>query len=101
MSKSSQAPFSTFFQSCIIRRPFPEAVIYDLRCQHETKIFLPIGSKWTSGLHWHETHTEYLQIVRGTVRVVLDGQEIIISASKGESRDSSTIVKVEKGARHE
>lgn len=36
-------------------------------------ITLPPGSPWTSGLHWHETHTEYLQIIQGVARITLNG----------------------------
>jgi mannose-6-phosphate isomerase-like protein (cupin superfamily) len=38
-----------------------------------TTITLPPGSRWTSGLHWHETHTEYLQIIQGVALVTLNG----------------------------
>ncbi|KAI9823066.1 MAG: hypothetical protein M1832_002720 [Thelocarpon impressellum] len=36
-------------------------------------IELPSGSSWSSGLHWHETHTEFLEVVEGTATVTLDG----------------------------
>ena len=34
-----------------------------------TTITLPPGSPWTSGLHWHETYAEYLQIIRDVASV--------------------------------
>jgi quercetin dioxygenase-like cupin family protein len=36
-------------------------------------ITLPPLSSWTSGLHWHETHTEYLNVVKGSALVTVDG----------------------------
>ncbi|KAK5275752.1 hypothetical protein LTR40_012550, partial [Exophiala xenobiotica] len=34
-------------------------------------ITVPVGSAWTSGRHWHETHTEYLQVLQGRAFVTL------------------------------
>lgn len=55
----------------IIQRSGPNAVTYDLSQPHLTFITLPMGSEWSSGLHWHETHDEYLRVLRGTIRVRL------------------------------
>ncbi|KAL2171202.1 hypothetical protein VTG60DRAFT_3513 [Thermothelomyces hinnuleus] len=55
----------------VIRRNPPSAVIYDLSVPHQVTITLPAGSTWTSGLHWHETHTEYLRLVKGRIRLRL------------------------------
>jgi mannose-6-phosphate isomerase-like protein (cupin superfamily) len=94
----STNPLTPFFPTKIIERPGPEAVIYDLTTSHETKITLPIGSAWSSGLHWHETHTEFLRVLQGRVKVVLEGEEMIIDAKYSSE---TTTVTVPKGARHE
>lgn len=57
-------------------------------------ITLPPKSTWTSGLHWHETHTEYLQIVRGTALVTLNKSTRTYTAADG-------IVIIPRFARHE
>jgi quercetin dioxygenase-like cupin family protein len=57
-------------------------------------ITLPPKSTWTSGLHWHETHTEYLQIVRGTALVTLNNASRTFAAEDG-------IITVPRFARHE
>jgi len=49
----------------IFDRPGPEAVTYDLSKGDCVTITVPVGSKWTSGPHWHETHTEFLQVLQG------------------------------------
>ena len=38
---------------------------------HIVTIKLPPRSTWTSGLHWHEFHTEFLSILQGTALVTL------------------------------
>ncbi|KAF4979127.1 hypothetical protein FZEAL_4617 [Fusarium zealandicum] len=55
----------------VIERPLPNAVTYDLSTPGQVRITLPEASTWSSGLHWHETHDEYLKVVKGTVRVRL------------------------------
>ncbi|KAH8902890.1 Cupin, RmlC-type, partial [Coniochaeta sp. PMI_546] len=65
----------------VISRPHPSAVTYDLSRPHRVKITLPPGSKWSSGLHWHETHTEYLRLLSGTIRVRLGDEVRVLSAS--------------------
>jgi hypothetical protein len=35
-----------------------------------------------SGLHWHETHDEYLQVKEGSIRVQLGNKELILQAGK-------------------
>jgi quercetin dioxygenase-like cupin family protein len=59
-----------------------------------TTITLPPGPPWTSGLHWHETHTEYLQIIQGISRVTLNGITLNYTAEDG-------IIVVPRFARHE
>ncbi|KAK3374574.1 Cupin, RmlC-type [Podospora didyma] len=65
----------------IITRPFPNAVTYDLSTPNQVTITLPLKSIWSSGLHWHETHTEYLRLVKGKIRVRLGDETSIIHAS--------------------
>jgi quercetin dioxygenase-like cupin family protein len=65
--------------------PFSSAVV---------TITLPPRSTWTSGLHWHETHTEYLEVVRGTALVTLNGITKSFSSEDG-------IIIVPRLARHE
>jgi mannose-6-phosphate isomerase-like protein (cupin superfamily) len=76
-----------------ISRPPPNAVTYDLTSPYETTITLPPGSIWSSGLHWHETHDEYLQVINGTIRVRLNEKSFFLKA--GEE------IKIPKFARHE
>jgi quercetin dioxygenase-like cupin family protein len=57
-------------------------------------ITLPPKSTWTSGLHWHEAHTEYLQIVRGTALVTLNNTTKTFTQEDG-------IITVPRFARHE
>ncbi|PMD39633.1 hypothetical protein L207DRAFT_512632 [Hyaloscypha variabilis F] len=57
-------------------------------------ITLPPKSNWTSGLHWHEDHTEYLQIVRGSALVTLDNRTQVFTSDNG-------IITVPRFARHE
>jgi hypothetical protein len=59
-----------------------------------TTITLPPRSSWTSGLHWHESHTEFLQVVSGHAWVSVSGISRLVSASDGH-------LVVPKFARHE
>lgn len=70
--------------SVVIRRPLPNAVTYDLSTAGSVKITLPESSTWSSGLHWHETHTEYLKLIRGTIRVRLGNTTRCITATDDE-----------------
>ncbi|KAE9382149.1 hypothetical protein N431DRAFT_393963 [Stipitochalara longipes BDJ] len=38
---------------------------------HEVIITFPIASKIATGLHWHETHTEYLEVLQGVALITL------------------------------
>lgn len=91
-------PLNPFFSTSIIERLGSESVIYDLSNSHETTITLPTGSTWSSGLHWHESHTEYLRVLRGRVRVTLEGDDMIIDA---KSSSEAIAVTVPRSARHE
>ncbi|KAI1875351.1 hypothetical protein JX265_004409 [Neoarthrinium moseri] len=57
----------------VFTRPPPSAVTYDLSVPHQATITLPPGSAWTSGPHWHETHTEFLRVVSGAAEIRLCG----------------------------
>ncbi|KAI9745652.1 MAG: hypothetical protein M1818_001186 [Claussenomyces sp. TS43310] len=61
---------------------------------NKTTIVIPAASPWTSGLHWHENHTEYLQVIRGTAQVQLDNVVRLYTSIDG-------IVTVPRFARHE
>lgn len=94
----------------------PEAVVYHLPVDSapsenpilKTTIVLPRYSSWTSGLHFHTTHTEYLRLLRGSIFVELYGELHILSAQAGGTVSIRTgrllerglVVKVEKYARH-
>lgn len=87
---------SDFTSNPIIKREAPDAVVYDLSEPHQVTITLPPSSTWSSGLHWHERHVEYLRVVKGSVQVTLDGQVRTISAT-----DSETEVRVDRNVWHE
>ncbi|KAB5513347.1 hypothetical protein GE09DRAFT_980869 [Coniochaeta sp. 2T2.1] len=85
--------------SPIISRPAPQAVTYDLTAPNRVRITLPRGSKWSSGLHWHERHTEYLLLVRGSIRVRLGDRVQILSAADGTGKDEEVVIP--RGVWHE
>lgn len=87
---------SNFTSNTIIKRDAPDAVFYDLSEPHQVTITLPPSSTWSSGLHWHERHVEYLRVIKGSVRVTLDSQVRTISAT-----DAETEVKVDRNVWHE
>ncbi|KEY73671.1 hypothetical protein S7711_07718 [Stachybotrys chartarum IBT 7711] len=80
----------------VIRRPLPNAVTYDLSTPGRVQITLPRGSTWSSGLHWHETHDEYLRVVQGSIRVRIGHAWRTVSASPGRQPE----VKVARLAWH-
>lgn len=59
----------------------PGAVTYDMSTRGQVKITLPSSSTWSSGLHWHELHDEYLKVVKGSIRVRLGDTVQTISAT--------------------
>jgi hypothetical protein len=77
----------------------------------KTTISLPRYSKWTSGLHFHTQHTEYLCLIKGAVWVHLEGEEKMISAKAGgevyagsgglKANGAGLVLEVPKYARHE
>ena len=90
---------SNAFSTKVIRRDPPNAVVYDLSQANQVTITLPSGSTWSSGLHWHEKHVEYLRVVQGTVRVRLGNTVQTVTASRSE--DSSQEIRVAKNVWHE
>lgn len=85
-----------FTNNPVIKREAPDAVVYDLSEPHQVTITLPASSTWSSGLHWHERHVEYLRVIKGSAQVTLDNQVRTISAS-----DSETEVRVDRNVWHE
>jgi len=55
---------------------------------------LPVGSKVQTGLHWHETHTEYLQVVQGAALITLGDEKF-----RAEPKDG--IIVVPRYTKHE
>jgi hypothetical protein len=106
---STTSPTAQYFSTRIIHRPPPEAVTYDLTNKTSTTITLPTGSKWSSGLHWHNNHTEYLCVLQGSVKIKLGRDEFVVTApSPGKTgqqsedgNENGTTVVVERGVRHE
>lgn len=70
-----------------IQRDPPDAVVYDLSQPDLATITLPTRSTWTSGLHWHERHAEYLRVVHGRILLTLGSSSHIISASDDDDDD--------------
>lgn len=83
----------------IITRPHPSAVIYDLSSPDVTTITLPPRSTWSSELHWHERHTEYLRVLKGSVHVRLDNHSFVVTAPQTTGEEA--IVRVDVRVRHE
>ncbi|KAF3059427.1 hypothetical protein GL218_05149 [Daldinia childiae] len=71
-----------------------EAVTYDLSVRDQATIRVPVGSAWTSGPHWHDSHTEFLQVLAGCARVTLSGRTFCVGPADG-------VVTVPRGAVHE
>ncbi|GAO15629.1 hypothetical protein UVI_02050600 [Ustilaginoidea virens] len=81
----------------VIERSLPNGVRYDLSSPGHVTISLPPTSTWSSGLHWHETHTEYLKVVQGSIKVRVGSARRIITASA----TSQPEVRVDKFVWHE
>ncbi|KAF5975874.1 hypothetical protein FCOIX_7411 [Fusarium coicis] len=81
----------------VIERPLPNGVIYDMSTVGQVRITLPESSTWSSGLHWHEIHDEYLKVVKGTIRVRLGDSRQVISATNGNQPE----IKVSRYTWHE
>ena len=60
-----------------------EAVVYDLSKADCVTITVPIDSRWTSQPHWHEAHTEYLQVLQGRAFVRLGNRAGVCEPEDG------------------
>ncbi|GAW20270.1 hypothetical protein ANO14919_097710 [Xylariales sp. No.14919] len=69
----------------VITRPAPAAVTFDLSHPTHTTITLAAGSTWSSGLHFHATHDEYLVVQRGAVRVRCGSKVQIVTVRPGSA----------------
>lgn len=79
----------------VFTRPAPSAVTYDLSTPDQATIKLPPGSQWTSGPHWHDSHTEFLQVTAGHAELMLSDTTMpAVSAIDG-------VIIVPRGAIHE
>ena len=78
----------------IFTRPSPAAVSYDVSQPHSVTVTVPPQSTWTTGPHWHETHTEYLQVLEGLARAMVNGKTRVYSHSDG-------VIEVPKFTLHE
>lgn len=80
-----------------VLRPGHEAVAYhvpvfpsiDDGAPLKSTIALPRHSAWTSGLHFHASHTEYLRLVKGAIFVKLNNKTSILSALAGGEVDAT------------
>lgn len=91
----SQTPTRTVTQdTTVFTRTGTEAVTYDLSTPNLTIITISPSSAWTSGPHWHETHTEYLSIIRGAALVTLGKSTWIHTPSDG-------MIEIPRGQVHE
>ncbi|KAI1347198.1 hypothetical protein F5Y01DRAFT_296048 [Xylaria sp. FL0043] len=82
----------------VITRPGPTAVTFDLSNPTQTTITLPSGSTWSSGLHFHSSHDEYLIIRRGCVRVRRNSTVQTLAVRPG---DAPIEIAVPRGVWHE
>ena len=67
----------------IFARPYPAAVSYDVSQPNAATITVPPQSTWTTGPHWHEMHTEYLQVLEGLARVRLGDKTTVYGPLDG------------------
>ncbi len=81
---SSQDSFSRAGQ---VKYQFPQS-------EPSVTIILPVGSIWSSGLHWHERHTEFLAIQQGEAEVTLNGQTSVYGERDG-------VIRIERFVKHE
>ncbi|KAH7305764.1 hypothetical protein B0I35DRAFT_443250 [Stachybotrys elegans] len=87
---SNEPPF-------VVSRPLPNAVIYDLSQPGQVQITLQSSSQWSSGLHWHEDHVEFLKVMKGSINVRLGQAHHTITAT----RDHQPEIRVDRYIWHE
>ncbi|KAI0868477.1 hypothetical protein GGS24DRAFT_212167 [Hypoxylon argillaceum] len=81
-----------------ITRTGPASVTFDLAHPEHTVITLPPGSTWSSGLHFHSLHDEYLVVQRGSVRVRRDSDVQTVTVRPG---DAPIELAIPRGVWHE
>ncbi|KAK0512616.1 hypothetical protein JMJ35_004633 [Cladonia borealis] len=59
-----------------------------------TIVTIPPGSSFTTSLHWHVTHTEYIRVISGAALITLSNQTKVYTAEDG-------IAVIPRYARHE
>lgn len=73
--------------SFTLQRPGNNVVTFELPDPADerrvTTFKLPVGSKWTPRPHWHERYTEYVKVVQGRARIMLDGKAKIVMPEDG------------------
>ncbi|KAI0427953.1 hypothetical protein F5Y09DRAFT_314761 [Xylaria sp. FL1042] len=82
----------------VITRPGPTSVTFNLTNLAHTVITLPPGSTWSSGLHFHSSHDEYLVVQRGCVRVRRNSMVQTVAVQPG---DAPIEVAIPRGVWHE
>lgn len=56
--------------------PLPGGLVtFEYPSLHRTRIIIPRGSKWGPGAHWHEHYVEHVRVLRGRVKVTINGVE--------------------------
>ena len=81
-------------QTTVFKRQPPEAVTYDVSEPNLVLITVPPGSTWSTGLHWHETHDEYFEVVQGRILLTIRGDTRVVKAGSG-------ILEISKYTNHE
>ncbi|KAI0530429.1 hypothetical protein GGR58DRAFT_493463 [Xylaria digitata] len=82
----------------VITRPGPASVKFNLTHPTHTIITLPQGSTWSSDLHFHATHDEYLVVQQGSVSVRRDSEVQTITVRPG---NAPVEVAIPRGVWHE
>lgn len=76
-------------QSFTIERPGNNKVTFEFASQaarisgRSVVIRLPTGSTWRPDPHWHERYTEYVRVLQGRVKIVLNGAISIMTPKDG------------------
>ncbi|KAG6001525.1 hypothetical protein E4U21_004116 [Claviceps maximensis] len=81
----------------VMSHDLPDGVTFDLSWSDHVLISVPPESTWSSGLHWHEGHTEYLKVVRGSILLRVGSRTRIVSASGGRQPE----IRIDKFVTHE
>lgn len=81
----SQNTFTVHHQGSVTLPPLPSPTdtTNPSNPNYSVTITFPIASKIATGLHWHEKHTEYLQVIQGVALVTLGDSTEKYTASSG------------------